>query len=148
MAVAVFEYAAWLVRYPEFGAVSSDRAALFFAEASLYLDNTDSSPVQDVTVRLMLLNMVTAHIAQLAGALTPTGTPDGTVGVVTSATEGSTSVSLDTGLLPGSAEWWRQTQYGLSFWQATKQYRSARYVPAFPRVVDPWVRLARPVWRL
>lgn len=142
MTVAVFDYTAWTTRYPEMGAVSETQAALYFAEAGLYLNNTDCSPVQDVTTRLMLLNMLTAHIAQLSGALTPTGAPDGTVGAISSATEGSTSISLDTGLLPGSAEWYRQTQYGLSFWQATKNLRSAIYSPGRRYVPDPWQRMA------
>lgn len=131
MAVAVFDYAAWIVRYPELaGAVSEERAALFFAEAGLYLDNSDASIVQDAGLRLMLLNMLVAHIAVLAGALEPGGRPTGLVGRVSSASEGAVSVQTDTGLTPGTAVWFQQTAYGLSFWQATKPYRSARYVPA------------------
>lgn len=129
MAVAVFNYRDWLARYPEFGAVSERRAALFFAEAGLYLDNSDASPVGDVGRRLMLLNMLTAHIAALNGGLEADGSPSGTVGAITSATEGSVSVSFDSGLQPGTAPWFRQTQYGLSFWQATRGLRLAFYVP-------------------
>lgn len=131
MAVAVFSYAAWIARYPEFtGAVSEERAALFFAEAGLYLDNSDASIVADEALRLVLLNMLVAHIAVLAGALEPGGSPTGLVGRVSSASEGAVSVQTDTGLTPGTAVWFQQTAYGLSFWQATKPYRSARYVPA------------------
>ncbi len=140
MAIAVFDYAAWTTRYPEFGAVSEERAALFFTEATLYLSNADDSPVQDVGRRLVLLNMLTAHVAQLAGARNPDGAPDGTVGAITSATEGSTSVSFDSGLIPGTAVWFRQTPYGLSFWQATASLRSAFYVPKPQRIYDPWQR--------
>lgn len=138
MAIAVFDYTAWITRYPEFGAVGEQRAALFFAEAGLYLDNTDASPVGDVTVRLLLLNMLTAHIAVGAGALSPGGTPDGMVGRVSSATEGGVTVSFDTGLEAGTAAWFQQTSYGFAFWQATKGLRSAMYVPAPPRITDPW----------
>lgn len=141
MAVAVFDHAAWILRYPEFkGAVDVSRAALFFAEAGLYLDNTDASPVQDVAARLMLLNMLTAHIAALSGALEPDGKPSGMVGRISSASEGSVSVSADSGLQPGTAAWFQQTGYGLSFWQATKPYRMARYVPAAPHITEPWAR--------
>lgn len=133
MAVAVFSYAAWIARYPEFtGAVSEERAALFFAEAGLYLDNSDASIVADEALRLVLLNMLVAHIAVLAGALEPGGRPTGLVGRVSSASEGAVSVQTDTGLTPGTAVWFQQTAYGLSFWQATKPYRSARYIPAAP----------------
>jgi hypothetical protein len=138
MAVAVFDYAAWITRYPEFGAVSEERAALFFAEAGLYLDNSDASPVADTGVRLVLLNMLVAHIAVLSGALEAGGTPSGNVGVVSSASEGSVSVSFDTGLASGSAPWLRQTPYGLAFWQATRNLRGAFYVPAPAPVFEPW----------
>lgn len=144
MAVAVFDYTAWTTRYPEFGAVNSTLAALYFAEAGLYLDNTDASPVTDVNIRLMLLNMLTAHVAVLAGALEPDGKPSGMVGRISSATEGGVSVSLESGLLPGTAAWFQQTSYGLSFWQATKNLRSATYVAAPARVTEPW---AGAVWR-
>lgn len=144
MAVAVFDYAAWVARYPEFGAVSEQRAALFFAEAGLYLDNTDASPVQDVAMRLVLLNMATAHIAALSGALNADGKPSGLVGRVSSASEGSVSVSTELGLVPGSAVWFQQTSYGLAFWQATKGYRGAVYVAPQPYNFEPW---AGSTWR-
>lgn len=144
MGVAAFNYAAWIQRYPEFGAVSEERAALFFAEAGIYLDNTDSSVVADVAVRGVLLNMLTAHIASLAGALEPNGQPTGMVGRVSSASEGSVSVSVDSGLEAGTAPWFAQTSYGLSFWQATKPYRSAIYVPAQAYNFEPF--RSRP-WR-
>lgn len=143
MSVAVFDYTAWITRYPEMGAVSEAQAALFFAEAGLYLDNTDNSPVPDPARRLILLNMVTAHIAALSGALASDGQP-AAVGALSSATEGSVSVSFDTGFEPGTAQWYRQTQYGIAFWQATKALRSFLYVPAPPRITDPWEALR---WR-
>lgn len=141
MPAAVFDYAAWSARYPELaGKVDDTRAGLLFAEAGLYLDNTDASPVQDLPTRLMLLNMLVAHIAALSGALEPGGSPSGLVGRVSSASEGSVSVSVDTGLTPGTAVWYQQTPYGLSFWQATKGLRSAIYVPSYPRNFEPWRR--------
>ncbi|WP_374413278.1 DUF4054 domain-containing protein [Novosphingobium colocasiae] len=144
MAIAEFNFSAWTTRYPEFGAVSEERAALFFTEAGLYLDNTDASPVADINVRLMLLNMLTAHIAALSGALEADGKPSGSVGRVSSASEGSVSVSFDTGLSPGTAAWFSQTTYGMAFWQATKNLRNARYVAAPARVTEPWMGVA---WR-
>jgi hypothetical protein len=137
MAIAVFDYTAWITRYLEFGAVSDAQAALFFAEAGLYLDNTDCSPVQDVTTRLMMLNMLTAHIAALSGALNPNGIPDGKVGRVSSATEGSVSISVDLNLQPGTAAWFSQTPYGFAFWQASKGARSATYVAPVPYCFEP-----------
>lgn len=147
MAIAVFDYTAWITRFPEFsGAVSEERAALLFSEAAaLYLDNTECSPVQDVTARTHLLYLMTSHLAALSGALNPGGAPSGLVGRVSSATEGSVSVSTDMGAVPGSVAWYQQTSYGLSFWQASKQYRIGRRYAAprynfEPRGVYGWPR--------
>ena len=105
-----------------------------FAEAGLYLNNTDCSIVQDVNLRGVLLNMITAHIAFLSGALTADGQPR-PVGRVTSASEGAVSASFDyPALTPGSGPWFAQSQYGISFWQATTSYRGARYFPQPTRV--------------
>lgn len=143
MAIAVFDYTAWVQRYPEFGGrVDADRAASLFAEAGLYLDNTDASRVEDPAQRLILLNMVVAHLAALSGALEDGGKPTGLVGRVTSATQGSVSVSVDTGLMPGAAAWWNQTPYGLSFWAATRRYRQAVYRAPAPYQFER----SRPVW--
>ncbi len=138
MAIAVFDYGAWSTLYPELAAaVPEPRAALLFQQAGLYLDNSDASPVQDVGRRLMLLDMLVAHLAVLGGALEQGGAPSGLVGRVTSASEGSVSVSVDAGIEPGSAAWFGLTNYGYAFWAATKSLRSARYRPAAPRIFDP-----------
>ena len=139
MAVAVFDYTAWQTRYPEFnGAVSAELAALLFDEAGLlYLNNTDASPVADVARRLLLLNMIVAHLAAVSGALEVGGKPTGIVGRVTEATEGSVSVKAAT-FAPGTSDWWSITSYGFAFWTATKRLRSARYVPAAPLMQEPF----------
>jgi hypothetical protein len=144
MAIAVFDYTAWAARYPELaGAVSESLAASLFAEAGLYLDNTDASIVADPAIRLMLLGMVVAHLAVMGGALNG-GVPTGQVGRVSSATEGSVSVALDTGLAPGTATWWGLTAYGFNFWAATKRYRTMHYRPGPQPRFDPvraqWLR--------
>lgn len=130
-----FDYAAWVIRYPELNAVGEPYAQLCFNEATLYCANT-LCIVCDATQLSALLNMLTAHIVKLyapqvngqpstaAGA----GPGPGTVGRVDNATQGSVSVHLDLPTLPAAAAWFQQTQYGLSFWQACAQYRTARYV--------------------
>lgn len=128
MAVAAFDSAVFLARYPEFGAIPVLRLQSFFDEAGLYLDNTDSSPVSNVSRRRVLLNMLTAHIAKLNGALDESG-DIAPVGIVNSATEGSVSVSFDPVFAPGTAGWYAQTQYGAAFWQATMNYRRFMYFP-------------------
>ena len=60
MSVATFNPSVFLGRYPEFTAAYNANPALFasmFAEAGLYLDNTDCSIVQDVGLRTVLLNV-------------------------------------------------------------------------------------------
>ena len=128
MTVAVFNYGAWVARYPEFAAkVTQPLAEAYFGEATLYLDNTDASivPADAVTYqpRLSLLNMLVAHIAALNA---PNNGREGLVGRISSATQGSVSVSTDNGAQPGTAAWFQQTQYGASYWQATARYRTFR----------------------
>lgn len=137
MAIALFDYGAWSTLYPELASVSEARAGLLFQQAGLYLDNTDASPVQDATRRLMLLNMVVAHLAVLGGALEAGGAPSGLVGRVTSASEGSVSVSVDAGVEPGSAGWFALTNYGYAFWAATKPYRTFAYRAVAQPNFDP-----------
>ncbi len=125
MAVVVFDAANFKIRYPEFAGVADLVLSARFDEATLYLSNTDVSPVQDITRRTVLLYLLTAHIATIMGALAG-GTP-GPVGRVSSATEGSVSIGLEFNA-PGTAAWFMQTQYGASFWQATSSLRGFRYI--------------------
>lgn len=129
MSVVAFDYAAWSARYPEFAqTVDANKAAECFADACLYLDNTDCSIVKDVTNRARLLNMLTAHIAQISfGSSTQPISP--LVGRVAGATEGSVSVTTAYAAAAGSRAWYDQTKYGAAYWQATVNYRNARYVP-------------------
>lgn len=126
MAIVVFDAALFKLRYPQFAVVSNALLQACFDEACLYLSNTDTSPVQDVTRRGLLLNMLTAHIAYLGGALNAGNTAQ-PVGRTSSAGEGTVNASLEY-LAPGSAAWFSQTQWGASFWQATVSLRSFQYI--------------------
>ena len=129
MAVVIFDPTAFKSRYPEFSAVSNAALQAYFTEACLYLSNMDNSPVQDIARRTLLLNMLTAHIAYVGGALSTDGQAR-PVGRVSSASEGSVSAAFeDTPATPGSGAWFRQSQYGASFWQATTALRGFRYIP-------------------
>ena len=132
MGVAIFNSAQFLGRYPEFTAAYTANPSVFasmFSEAGLYLNNTDCSVVQNVALRGVLLNMVTAHIAFLSGLLTADGQPR-PVGRVSSANEGAVGASFDyMPATPGSGAWFNQTAYGAAFWQATTNLRGARYFP-------------------
>ena len=127
MAAVVFSQSAFVARYPEFSAVSSAMLGACFNEATLYLSNSDSSPVQDVTRRALLLNMLTAHVAYLGGALSADGQAL-PAGRVSSATEGAVTAQLEY-LVPGTQAYFVQTQYGAAFWQATQSLRGFRYIP-------------------
>lgn len=145
MCVVTFDLTAFRARYPEFSAVADGTIAAYFSEATIYLDNTDCSPVRDCVRRAILFNMLTAHIAALASGAAA-GNP---VGNLTSATEGTVSASFDSGAYPGSAAWFKQTQYGLSYYQATAGNRLMKYVPgrstrAPLQGLNP---LVRPPWR-
>lgn len=148
MSVAVFDYDLWVTTYPEFATVTEPVATVQFDTATLFLNNTECSPVRDVTRRLSLLNMVTAHLTKLfvtVGGVAPSGL----VGRVSSATEGSVSVSTEyVAAQTNSQAFWNQTPYGALFWAATVGLRSARYVPG-PRPFlgsaagygrNPWLR--------
>lgn len=137
MAVVVFDIDAFRARYPEFSSVSDDLLKAYFAEATVYLNNTDLSPVTDVNQRAVFLNMLVAHLAAInngVGGQAATGL----VGRVTSASEGSVSVSVDAGPSSASSWWYMQTPYGAAYWQATAAYRTIRYLPGASPSMYPY----------
>lgn len=131
--VVVFNYATWVLRYPEFAGIAEPLAQAYFDEAGLYLDNTPCSPVANLAKRGLYLNMITTHIAAINNPTTGTTL----VGRVSSATEGSVSVSTEYNV-PGSAAWFAQTRYGAAFWQATAWLRTFRYVPGPAPAAAGW----------
>jgi hypothetical protein len=129
MTVFVFDYGAWILRFPEFSAaVSPPLAAAYFAEATLYVSNDDCSRVQDATQRALILNLTTAHIAALNAPVNE-GESQSLVGRISNASEGSVSVATEL-KTPDSAAWWAQTKYGLQAWQAMRPFCMGVYVPA------------------
>lgn len=125
MAVVVFDPVAFKARYPEFATVADGLLSACFTEAGLYLSNTDTSPVQNIARRTLMLNMLVAHIAFIGGALSADGQAR-PVGRVSQAGEGSVSAGLEY-MAPGTQAWFVQTQYGAAFWQATSALRGFRY---------------------
>lgn len=126
MAIVVFDSNAFLARYPEFVTISVAALQACFNEATIYLNNTDSSLVSDVTQRSVLLNMIVAHIVALnMGANGQAASP--LVGRVDQASEGSVSVHADMGPVTNSQAWWLSTKYGSAAWQAMSSYRTFRY---------------------
>ena len=125
-AIATFDYAAWIARYPEFSSVTEPLATAYFGEASLYLTNDGSGPVNDPIRQSILMNMLTAHIAELNSGVGGQA-PSGLAGPITSASQGSVSVSVTVGTQPMAAAWYMATKYGAQFWRATASYRTMRY---------------------
>jgi hypothetical protein len=131
MAVVAFDYNTWITRFPEFTTTPNiaTLAPLMFAEASLYVSNTDASPVTDLGVRALILNLVTAHLVFINYGAGPNG-PSSLVGRISSATEGSVSVNTAYAeAKPGSRAWFDQTKYGAQAYAALGPYRRFRYVP-------------------
>lgn len=140
MAAVVFDYSAWVARYPEFAAtVAAPLAAAYFAEAGLYCNNTDGAIIGDLKIRGLILNMLVAHIAAM-NAPAPNGAPASSlVGRISSATQGSVTVQAQFDAPAGSAQWWIQTKYGAAAWAATAPYRTMRYVPGYGRQMSPYI---------
>jgi hypothetical protein len=136
--VVVFDPEAFQLRFPEFNTLAPGLLAPFFNEATLVLDNTDASAVQQIEQRTPLLWLLTAHLLALNMGVNGQA-PSPLVGRISSASEGSVSVSTDNGPPSQSAAWFQQTKYGAEYWQLTVGLRSARYVPGYPqRPIYPW----------
>ncbi|EJX7554741.1 DUF4054 domain-containing protein, partial [Escherichia coli] len=127
MGVVIFDPSAFKLRYPEFSSVDDALLQQYFTQATIYLDNTDTSRVSDLAVRSMLLNMLVAHIACLYSGANGQS-PSGLVGRIDSASEGSVSVHAD---MPGgtaNSAWYMQTKYGADYWNATAPFRTFQYI--------------------
>ena len=136
MTAVTFDPKAFKARYPEFVAVADATLTAVFDEACLLIDNSDASPVSDVTRRRVMLWLAVAHLAKLGGlAEQSAGIASATpAGRVTSASEGSVSVSFSVGPETDQNAFWLQTAYGQQLWKLMAPYRQAVYVPgtAYP----------------
>lgn len=137
--VVIFDEAKFLARYPQFAAWAAENPGQlqerFDEVAALYINNTINSQISDIATRAIVMNLAIAHILMLDGVVAEggQGSTSGQVGRLSSATQGSVSVSLDMGAVPGSAAWWMQTSYGAACWNATARWRTFRYAAA-PRI--------------
>lgn len=136
-----FSYEEWRATYPNFtDDISQSQVENFFNLACLILNNTASSLVQDLTTRKTLLGLLVAHQAQLFTSNNSNGQQNNAppVGRLASASRGSVSLTMDGSALPRHAGWFTQTQYGLTFWQATAPYRQMRFIPGRPHAARLW----------
>lgn len=106
--------------------------------AEIYCRNDGGGPVSTAATQTTLLWLMVAHVCALIYGVNGQA-PSGLVGRISSATEGSVSVS--TGDYPASqnAAWYLQTPFGASFWAATAAFRTMRYRPAPRYPINPWI---------
>lgn len=140
MAVVVFDPQAFLEAYPRFAPggnplLTDAQLRQAFDTACLLLNNTDASPVpydpdKGILIRQTLLWLIVCHLAE--SALWPAGQS----GPVSSAAEGSVSVSFR--LPPDTGKtFWNQTPCGRIFQQAVRPYLvGGRYCAV--RHYHPW----------
>lgn len=134
-----FDYAAFIAQFPNFVYLPEPQVQAQFTAATTLIRNDGGGPVRDATVQSQCLLYATAHFCALFAAR-PDGTyPDGPVGRISSASEGSVSVSTEYGpLTQQGKDFWVQTRYGAFVWQMTAPYRTFRWHPGFVRRFDPW----------
>jgi Protein of unknown function (DUF4054) len=126
--IVVFDPTDFQTRYPAFATVSDAALQQNFNQATLMLENSCCSIVKDAPTREILLNLATAHITALLNGVNGQP-PQGIVGRVSSAQEGSVSVQAEMLTQSMSAAYWMQTPWGAAFWQMTLPFRTARYIP-------------------
>lgn len=117
--VVVFDYVGFIELYPQFANITEEQTLYFFAQAEAFCNNTAQSPVTNLAIREVLLNLLTCHIATLA-------LRGDQVGAVASAGEGSVNVSFSLPTNPNAA-YFAQTQCGYTYWQMSLPYRGFRY---------------------
>ena len=137
--VVQFNYAQWVMRYPEFSPrVPPALAQDYFTEATLYQRNDGTGPINDPASALLLLNMLTAHIAELNAPKGDGEQASPLAGRISSAGQGSVNVATEYPVEPGSQAWFVQTRYGAAWWQATASLRSMRYRAGPRRRFNPF----------
>lgn len=129
MAIVVLDIPKFRAMFPEFSNVTDETLPFLFDQATDYLNNSDFSLVDDVIKRERLLYLLMAHLAYVRYGDANGNGGTGMVGRISSASEGSVSVSSDAGQVEFRYMWYTQSQYGMEFWQATKVYRMANYYP-------------------
>jgi len=134
--VVTFNYSAFGALFPELLAtVTPAQAQAYFSRATLQLDNTPNSIVQDASpggLRETLLYLLVAHLAVL-------GQRDANqVGRISDAAQGTVHVAFDAGPPMGTSAWFMQTRYGAEYWQATAVYRTFQPVPTWQPFARPY----------
>lgn len=119
--IVTFDYAEFIEVYSDFSKMPEAQLQNYFDIATGILSNRIGVVVCDKNKLKRMLYLLTAHIAFLfsRGA--------GTIGAMSSATEGSVSVGFAVPQNLNNA-WFNQSQYGQLFWQLAKPYITGRYI--------------------
>ena len=129
MAIVVLDIDKFRAMFPEFSNVTDAQLPFLFDQATDYLNNSECSLVEDAVKRERLLYLLMAHLAYMRYGDANGNGGTGLVGRLSSATEGSVSVSSDAGQVEFRYMWYTQSPYGMDYWQATKVYHMANYYP-------------------
>jgi hypothetical protein len=137
-----YDFNTWIGLYPEFALVGAPLGQGYFNRASVIFANDITNPAyaaQGPQNFQTLFYMLVSHIAALNCPKNALGQYDASglnpasplVGRVTTASEGSVSVSTDNGDANAgspSQAWYMQTKYGAEFWAGTAMTRTATYL--------------------
>jgi hypothetical protein len=136
--IVTFDATAFKTAFPAFASVPDAILAANFQFATLMLQNSCCSVVEDAPTRAVLYQLAVCHITALLNGVNGEP-PSGVVGRISNATEGSVSATTEMMTQSESAAYWNQTQWGAMYWRMTAQYRTARYVPPCgPQGFSPW----------
>lgn len=120
MSTHALDIASFQALFPEFATTNPVTVALYWDMATSYITATDGVILSGAPLQLAL-NLMTAHLLKIIAA----ATAGQTTGVVSGATEGSVSVSLQPPPVKSGWQFWlAQTPYGIQLW-ALLQVRSA-----------------------
>ena len=129
--VFVFDPIEFKSVYPQFSKFTDSQLDWFFEMVENdVLDNTETSCIP-LSTRRKLFFLLVAHKAQLQDRIDEGNSS--LVGRISSATEGSVSISSDYLSSPTAlAQWLNQTPYGAEYYAMTSKYRTVLWVAAEP----------------
>jgi hypothetical protein len=129
-----FSYSAWATAFPQFATLKPDQIVnIVLPIAQIYHRNDGGGPVTTAATQTALLNLMVAHIAQILFGANGAA-PSSIVGRISSATEGSVSVTSEFPITQNSA-FFLQTPFGAAWWAATAAYRTMQYRSPQPNVL-------------
>ena len=133
--VVEFVVAEFREEYPFFSELTDTQLNSLFRKACLRLRNDAKSCVKDIEVRKEFLYLIVAHLATL---FQRAQSGNEIVGRLSSASEGSVSISSEYNSNPlGGEKWWVQTTWGAEYWVSSAPYRTATaIITNFPMYVD------------